>query len=249
MTMSTIPKKVGILGYGETGKAIASFYKNPLVQDIAGPRFPSGVQLNILHVCIPFSSSDQFNAAVRAVIQEHAQGALVFIHSTVQVGTTKRLGEMHKHIVHAPLRGVHPNLADGIRTFPMYVGADFAGAGGMAAEHLESIGITSVVLYHSTASELLKLLDTTYYGVCIAFHAYARKLCDGVGVNFDMVMTEANRSYNAGYAELGKSNVIRPVLSPPEGGKIGGHCVVPNAELLRAQFGDDAILETILRHK
>lgn len=247
--MNTKTKKVGVLGYGETGKAIASFYKDPLVQDIAGPHFPSGVQLDILHVCIPFSNPTQFDTAVREVIQEHARGALVFIHSTVQVGTTKRIGEMHKHIVHAPLRGVHPNLAEGIRTFPMYIGADFAGAGAIAAEHLESIGITSVVLYHSAASELLKLLDTTYYGVCIAFHAYAQKLCQTAGVNFDMVMTEANRSYNAGYAELGKSNVIRPVLTPPEGGKIGGHCVVPNAELLRFQFGDDAILETILRHK
>jgi len=40
-----------------------------------------------------------------------------------------------------------------------------------------------------------------------------------------------NKQYNDGYTKLGKSNVVRPVLTPPSG-KIGGHCVSQNFELL-----------------
>lgn len=245
-------KKVGIMGYGEVGKAIASFYTEPFIHDPEGPgkyQFPTGIELDILHVCIPYKSSVQFTVSVKLAISQYAKSALVFIHSTVPVGTTEELGKDYKFIVHSPVRGVHPNLADGLKTFPKYIGADFAGAGRLATEHLDSIGIKGIVLYKSAATELLKLLDTTYYGLAIAYHAYAAGICERVGVNFDTVMTEANTTYNAGYTELGKSNVVRPVLTPPEGGKIGGHCIIPNAELLKEQFGDDAILESILRHK
>lgn len=241
-------RNIGILGYGEVGKAIASFYEAPFIQDPAqGKEFPKGQQLEILHVCIPFNKPVEAHIAVKAAIGIHAKAALVIVHSTVPVGTTQEIAEYHRHTVHSPVRGVHPNLADGIRTFPKFIGADFSGAGRLAAEHFEELGITSIVVHKSKTSELLKLLDTTYYGIAIAFHAYAKSLCEATGTSFDMVMTEANRTYNEGYTKLGKPNVVRPVLFPPEG-KIGGHCVVPNAEILKGQFGDDAILEAILRH-
>jgi hypothetical protein len=47
-------------------------------------------------------------------------------------------------------------------------------------------------------------------------------------------MTDFNKTYNAGYVL--KPNVIRPVLYAPSG-KIGGHCVVPNAKILISQYG------------
>ena len=245
-------KNIGILGYGEVGQAIASFYEAPFIQDIGTNReFPQEIQMDILHICIPYISKEQFFGAVKMAIEFHGKGALVFIHSTVPVGTTARIAELsgHEFIVHSPVRGVHPKLAEGIKTFPKFIGSDSAGAGRLAAEHLTKLGIDPFILYKSASSELLKLLDTTYYGLAIAYHAYAQGLCEKNGVSFDMVMTEANKTYNEGYTKLGKANVVRPVLFAPEDGKIGGHCVIPNAEILREQFGSDAILEAILRHK
>lgn len=249
MRSMEINKKIGILGYGQIGKAIHSFYEDPFVQDLDGGDFKDGLELDVLHVCIPCKNDMEFTGAVIAAVEKYAMNAIVFIHSTVPVGTTKFIADRtHKHIVHAPIRGVHPHLAEGIKTFPMFVGADDPGSGRVAAEHLEEIGISPIVLYKSKTSELLKLLDTTYYGLAIAYHAYAARLCEQEKVNFDMVMTEANRSYNEGYTTLGKSEVVRPVLFPPEGA-IGGHCIIPNAEILLEQFGDDPILQAILRHK
>lgn len=250
-------KRVGILGYGEIGKAIATFYQwdQLYIEDKAAmTTLPTGLELDILHVCIPCPDADVFVAVVRDVVRRHARGGVVIIHSTVPVGTTARVAEeLNPHVVHSPVRGVHPHLAEGIKTFTKFIGADFSGAGRLAAEHLEGLGIHAVVLHKSKTTELLKLLDTTYYGLAIAYHDYAQQLCEREGVNFDMVMTEANRSYNEGYAKLGKPEVVRPVLRPliqfGEDRKIGGHCVIPNADILREQFGEDPLLDAILRHK
>jgi hypothetical protein len=48
-------KKIGILGYGEVGQAIAKFYKNYLVKDLARDDGLDGVE--ILHVCIPYDKN------------------------------------------------------------------------------------------------------------------------------------------------------------------------------------------------
>ena len=47
--------KIGILGYGEVGQAIAKFYKNPRIKDLNKDDGLEGVE--ILHVCIPWSKN------------------------------------------------------------------------------------------------------------------------------------------------------------------------------------------------
>jgi len=44
--------KIGILGYGEVGQAIAKLYKNPKIKDLNKDDGLKGV--DILHVCIPW---------------------------------------------------------------------------------------------------------------------------------------------------------------------------------------------------
>ena len=99
----------------------------------------------------------------------------------------------------------------------------------------------------STATELGKILSTTYYGLCIAWHGEVEKMCNEFSCSFDVVSTRFNETYNEGYSKLGKANVIRPVLFAP-GTKIGGHCVVPNAELTKQFFTSEA-LELILKYR
>ncbi len=236
---------VGILGYGEIGKAIGKFYTNPLVRDVDKNTLVDN--LDVLHVCIPFIKN--FHEVVSENIEMY-NPKIVVVHSTVAVGETKKLFEKYKNVVHSPARGVHPNLYEGIKTFIKFVGADDLELGNKVAGHLREIGIENVqVLNGSSATELAKLLDTTYYGVCIAYHAYAADLCNRLGVSFDEVMTGFNQSYNEGYVKLGKSNVVRPVLQALQNNKIGGHCVVPNAEILENLFGGNELLSSILKYK
>lgn len=237
---------VGILGYGEVGRAMAKFYAQPLIKDRDRDDF-AGRHLDVLHVCIP--DSESFVDIIGKIIKS-TKAQLVIIHSTVAVGKTKKLFAKFKNVVHSPIRGIHPYLYEGIKTFTKYIGTDNQSLGERAARHLRSIGIKHVkVVTPSATTELGKLLDTTYYGLCIAYHAYANKLCYKVGADFDGAMTDFNNSYNVAYKKLGKKNVIRPVLYPPQGNKITGHCVTQNAEIIQKIFGPDEILKSIIRHK
>jgi 3-hydroxyisobutyrate dehydrogenase-like beta-hydroxyacid dehydrogenase len=262
-TSVTLPKRltVGVLGYGEVGQSIASLYNSKavrvktrlLVCDLERDDFAElgpGERLDILHVCIPYTPD--FKKNVAAVVRQYVKNGLTIIHSTVPVGTTLALEAEVGHgtaVVHSPVRGVHPKLFKGLKTFVKYIGADHPSPGIAADKHLRTLGITPEVVYGSRTTELLKLLDTTYYGLCIAFHAYASDLCEQENLNFERIMTDANTSYNAGYAKLGMKRVTRPVLYAPQGGVIGGHCVIPNAALLEELYGKDPLLTAILRHQ
>ena len=234
--------KIGILGYGEVGQAIAKFYDNPRIKDLKRKDDLTGVE--ILNICIPWS--DNFVKIVKEEIKR-IKPKLTIIHSTVPPGTTKKIGGM---VAHSPIRGVHPNLYKGIKTFIKYIGADNKRAGETAKKHLSRLGIKVKLFYPSVATELGKILDTTYYGLCIAWHGEMKKICDKFGVNFNEAVTDFNESYNEGYKKLGKINVVRPVLYPPKGNIIGGHCVIPNVEILNKYYKNKSrAVDLILGYK
>jgi len=228
-------QKIGILGYGEIGQAIAKFYnkKELKIKDLNRDDGLEGVE--ILHVCIPWSKN--FTNIIKKEI-ENIKPKLTIIHSTVPVGTTQKLGET---VVHSPVRGVHPQLYKGIKTFVKYVGADNKKIGNIAKKHLQNLGIKIKMFPSSRTTEALKLWDTTQYGWFIVLNKEIKDWCDKNKVDFNIIYTEANKSYNEGYLKLGRPEVVRPYLKYMPG-KIGGHCVIQNCKLL-----DSMISKTILK--
>lgn len=237
--MPKMQSKIGILGYGEVGRAVAKFYKNPRIKDLKRDDGLEGVE--ILHICILWS--DNFVKVVKKEIKK-IKPKLTIIHSTVAPGTTKKIGGI---IVNSPIRGVHPKLFEGIKTFVKYIGADSKKAGELAKKHLEGLGIKAKVFYPSITTEIAKLFDTSYYGVCIAWHGEMKKICDKARISFEKAVADFNKTYNEGYEKLGKKNVLRPVLYPPKRG-IGGHCICQNAEILKKYYKSKAI-DLILEYK
>ena len=237
---------VGILGYGEVGKAIARFYKAPKIKDLK--RNDNLKDVEVLHVCIPWNSSFE-----RVVVKEikHASPKLTIIHSTVAPGTTKRiinkLSKELRTVVHSPIRGIHPHLYKGVKTFVKYIGAEDVKAGNRAKRHLESVGMKVRVFTPATTTELGKLLSTTYYGLAIAWHGEMQEMCKKLGVDFEKTVTDFNTTYNEGYTKLGKKNVVRPVLYPPAEG-IKGHCIIPNGEILE-KFFESKALDLVAKYK
>jgi UDP-N-acetyl-D-mannosaminuronate dehydrogenase len=222
-------KLIGILGYGEVGQAIAKFYpKQRLrIRDLKRNDDLKGVE--VLHICIPWSK-DFIRISKKAVSE--AKPKLVIIHSTVPVGTTKKIGGM---VVHSPIRGIHPQLYKGVKTFVKYIGADNKKAGELAKKHLEGIGIKTKLFMPSATTEALKIWDTTQYGWMIVLSKEIKKWCDKKGLDFNAVYLEANKTYNEGYKKLGKHEVVRPYLRYMSG-KIGGHCIIPNCYLLDSEI-------------
>jgi len=230
-------KEVLLLGCGEVGSAIKRLEEetknnvsviDPKVSPESDTAFV-GRLFDVTHVCIPFS--EKFVGAVTDCVKTHPTG-LVIIHSTTTVGTTTKIKEAlpGTPVVHSFVRGVHPKLYEGLKTFEKPIGGDKMHAL-KACEHLESIGMPPYWCGKAEASELGKILSTSYYGWCILFAKQAFKLCKKYDLDFDEVYKYPNEIYNVGYEKLGMNHVKRPVLYSPKG-IIQGHCVTQNFELL-----------------
>ena len=229
-----------IIGTGEVGSAIYKIQKEQNKKvgsvDIADKDFQKKLleyKAETLHITFPYFNKKQFVNSFKAYIRNF-EPSLVIIHSTVPVGTTDVLGKIFDDIfiVHSPVRGQHPNLYESLKYFVKYIGTDDDMAYEIAKDELKGMPVKR--MKSAKTSELAKLLCTSYYGVCISWHREMKKMCDKFGVDFGEAVTDLNKTYNKGYKKF-RPNVIRPVLTPPEG-KCGGHCVIPNKKLLSAQY-------------
>jgi len=207
-----------VIGNGEIGAALASVLDCD-VHDPPKSIFARG-SYDIIHICIPYS--EEFEDIV-TTYQVKFNPEHTVIHSTVPVGTSKSL-----KAAHSPIRGVHPDLEEGIRTFVKYVGGDDAD---IIAEEFLKRGITTKTFDKAKTAEAGKLLSTTQYGLYIMISKKIHEYCEKNNLDYEKVYKDFNETYNQGYSELGDKKVLRPVFEHIEG-QIGGHCVIPNCDLL-----------------
>jgi UDP-N-acetyl-D-mannosaminuronate dehydrogenase len=231
-----------MIGAGEIG---ASFYN--LLRDFAEVEIrdkESDIigQFDYLHIAFPFTDKDSFIKQVKEY-EAIYQPQTIIVHSTVAPGTIRALGEK---AVHAPVRGRHPNLEGGIKTFRLYVGGNDSKRVNEVANILKQFAADVYPLdpakHSPETTELLKILDTTYLGWNVIYEREVHRLCQQYNVDFETVYTDANKSYNSGYSTLGNPEFARPVFKHFPG-KMGGHCVIPNCHLLPESFVTKLILE------
>jgi UDP-N-acetyl-D-mannosaminuronate dehydrogenase len=207
-----------VLGFGQIGSAIASILDCD-AHDPAKNKYAVG-HYDVLHVTIPFN--DSFIETVKGYQSEFTP-FLTIIHSTVQVGTSRKLGA-----VHSPCRGIHPNLEEGIMTFVKFFGGEQSEE---AARIFEEVGILTRCTPKPETTELMKLYDTEQYRDSIVREKEIHARCEQMGVDFNIVYTEANETYNEGYEKLGHPEYKKYVLKHMDG-PIGGHCVESNHSIL-----------------
>ena len=220
---------IGILGYGEIGKAIHHFYPEALIKDLEIDEFNDLEKMDVLHVCIPFN--ERFEPTVNEVRDKY-RPSCVIIHSTVGVGTTKKLNKSWNNCVHSFVRGTHPDLTSGLRNFTKIIAADTIDMARKARYSLEGVGIKCEIWNGSRNSELAKILSTTAYGMNIAFQKEAYELCEKYGADPSLVYERATVTYNEGWDRLGKPRFKRPIIANMPG-KSGGHCIIPNLEFVQ----------------
>lgn len=241
-------RNIGIVGYGEIGQSIHNVYKDyneyNIIKIEKDWRDKNQGKVEILNITLPYSSN--FSDIVIDYINEYDPN-LCIIHSTTLPGTTEMINNrVDCSVVHSPVRGVHPNLYEGILTFIKYIGYCDELAKEKCERHFDEIGLNYKSIENPSNTELAKLYSTTYYGLCIAFHGEMKKHFDSLNLDYDII-TKWNESYNEGYRKLDKENVVRPVLIPPTD-FIGGHCVIQNTELLSEIFNSEAF-NLILKYK
>jgi len=210
-----------VLGIGQVGTAIAKILGCEGIDkgDIAIHK-----HYKFLHICFPFK--EDFVEQVK-IYQEQYTPDYTICHSTVPVGTSRRC-----NMVHSPVRGKHPDLEKGIRTFTKYFGGSDAY---VCAELFKEKGIKVLTTPNPEDTESAKLFDTLIYGINILLEKEIYKFCQDNSLNFDLVYTDFSKTYNSGYEELGHPQYKKYILKHIDG-PLGGHCVQNNAEFLDTPF-------------
>jgi len=117
-----------------------------------------------------------------------------------------------------------------LQHYTKFVGSSDPAAAQLAAKHFESMGLKTKILSAPEATELAKLTETTYFGLIIAWAQEVERYCDRV---------------NQDYAEVSSFyDEIKFLPAKYFPGVIGGHCVMPNIDIL-SKFADSELLKAI----
>jgi len=218
-----------VVGMGEVGKAVARVlaktYEVVPIDLKTMCKVTGEMRVRVLHICLPWS--DEFVAEVIRYRKLYTPGHTV-IHSTVPVGVSRTCGALH-----SPIVGRHPHLAKAVEVSTRFIGGKDAGE---VADYFRRAGLEVYIVDEQEETELMKLLSTLWYGVCIELTKETKRLCDKHDVPFEF-FTLWTQAYNHTAEALGYPDVRRPNLVPVMK-RIGGHCVLPNAELLDSRFAD-----------
>src|SRR3990167_3297085 len=218
-----------IIGEGEIGKGLyevlnGAFPGRVFIRDV-DPRSDDPKDVYFLHITFPFS--EEFVFLVQAYANQY-QPQVIIVHGTVPPGTCRKIGH---RCVSSPTRGKHPRIAEGIKTFVKFVGGIDEECVRDAEELFNRAWIKTLRLSSPEACEVGKIMETTQYGWFIGLAKEIKRVCLEYDVPFDEVYTLQNMTYNDGYRKLGLEHFMRPTLVPIPG-KMGGHCVVENCDLL-----------------
>lgn len=208
-----------VIGTGEIGSALADILHCDSV-DIHHEQ--KGIY-DILHICFPYS--DTFVDSV-SKYQAMYSPMYTVVHSTVPPYTCLKV-----NAIHSPVIGIHPFMKEGLLTFTKFLAGEGASE---VADVFRRAGIKVYIVKDSTSTELMKILDTTFYALCIEYAKDVKRQCDTAGVPFEL-WTVWTDNYNQGYNKLGYPEFTRPNLTPIMK-RQGGHCTINNCELLDTDF-------------
>lgn len=223
--------KVAVIGLGEIGEPLLALLSTQY--DVIGVDVTPSQrveQVGFMHICYPFQIYD-FTAETARYI-DLFQPEVTVINSTVPIGTTRKIAERTGAlVVNSPVRGKHARMLEELRKYTKYIGAMDPFAAERTVMHFQSVGVKTRVLASPESTELAKLTETTYFGLLIAWAQEVERYCDRLGLDYDTIVSF--------YEEI---DYLPPVKFFP--GIIGGHCVMPNIEIL-GQFTESMILDAI----
>jgi UDP-N-acetyl-D-mannosaminuronate dehydrogenase len=206
-----------VVGLGEVGGPLLAVLRGAHQaegRDIEDRDF-HGVQ--VLHLCFPFGP-DFVNTASGYISRYRPEVAVV--NSTVVPGTTSSIQETTGvPTVYSPVRGKHTRMTEELRRYRKFVAGSSAEAVRLVEGHFGSAGMATQRMSSPEALELAKLLETTYFGVLVAWAQEMDRFAGSVAADYWETL--------AFFEEI---DFLPPVGFEP--GFIGGHCVMPNLGLL-----------------
>lgn len=211
-----------VLGLGEVGQAIQALFNCGGYAERTEVMEP----YDVLHICFPYTPG--FEDEVQRY-QGLSRAKYTIIHSTTPIGTADKV-----KATASPIRGTHPHIYESLFVFPKYVGGEHAKE---VAQLFGEKDITVYIVQSARDAEAMKLWDTLQYGMMILLEKEIHEFCEIHHLDFGVVYTSANQTYNEGYRQLGRPEVVRPFLKHVPG-PIGGHCIIENAKLIETSSAD-----------
>jgi UDP-N-acetyl-D-mannosaminuronate dehydrogenase len=239
-----------VVGLGEIGQALFALLKKEngftayaldldeakmRVTNQAKRKLPN--EVDTMHVCLPCKIQEKFVDIV-AKYAKQFKPKLLIINSTVPPRTTKKIYEQcNCLVVHSPVRGVHKNpkyMEWELKRWTKYVGGVNTKATDVARKHFEKMDLKVKTLKSCAETELAKLFETTYRAWMIVCFQEMHRISRHFNCDFDEAVDFLEDTH--------RLRLDRPVMFP---GFIGGHCLLPNTELLLNSY-DSEFLRLIL---
>jgi len=184
-----------------------------------------------LHICIPFT--EKFIEDVTSLSTIFNPAGIV-VHSTISPGTTSKLQlKLTAPVIYSATRGVHKRMLYDLKRYTKFYAIESNAprkkwACFEYAKLMKKAGVKTRRMSSPLTLELAKIVvDTSYYGWLINYAQLSNMIAVKHGVNYDEMWSFADEIHRF----LGN----RPKMFP---GSIGGHCVLPNLDLIHNQTLD-----------
>ena len=234
-------KKNVVVGLGEIGYPILKLLSKK--QPTVGYDINKGLMNNskfktllntptsFLHVAIPVTS--KFDSNILQLYKKFKPECIV-IHSTISPGTTERIQKkLSIPVIYSATRGVHKRMIYDLKRYTkFFVISPNAPRGKWASSRyvklMKHCGIKTKKMSKPETLELGKILcDTSYLGWLINYAQLTNMIAIQYNIDYDEMWTFSD--------EIHKFLGNRPKMYP---GFIGGHCIIPNLDLMHNQTLD-----------
>jgi UDP-N-acetyl-D-mannosaminuronate dehydrogenase len=174
-----------------------------------------------MHICYPYQIPDFVGTTVAYILKYKPE--LTIINSTVVPGTTRQIYEASgAKVAYSPARGKHARMEEDLLRYTKFVAGIDDVSSMTALEHLATAGFRTDRFRTPEIAELAKLIETTWLGILIGWAQEVERFAESHGASFEEV--------NAFITEV---DFLPSHIFP---GSIGGHCVMPNIELLQERI-------------
>jgi len=230
-----ILKKDVVVGLGEIGKPIlkllsknnivVGFDINPNLMDEKKFEKYKNHKTSFLHITIPVT--DKFIRNILELYKKFHPECIV-IHSTIKPGTTEKLqGKLPSPVIYSATRGVHKRMIYDLKRYTKFFVISSSAprknwASSKFVKLMKDCGIKTKRMSKPKTLELAKIIcDTTYLGWLINYAQLSNRIAIEYRIDYDEMWSFSD--------EIHKFLGNRPKMYP---GYIGGHCVIPNLNLI-----------------
>ena len=228
-------KKDIVAGIGEIGKPIlkllskhgvvVGFDSNPDLMDERKFERYESLKTSFLHIAIPVTGKFINNVLK---LYKKFQPECIVIHSTIKPGMTEKLQEkLSIPVIYSATRGVHKRMVYDLKRYTKFfvISANAPRGKWATTRYVQSMkrcGIKTKKMSKPETLELAKIIcDTSYLGWLVNYAQLSNVIAIKHGVDYDEMWSFSD--------EIQKFLGNRPKMYPSF---IGGHCVIPNLNLI-----------------